>query len=158
MASNLFPLEFSEQMAATTIKFFETVRNTLDIAISDAKKKEKHIGIARSIPLLQILIENLFRNFFSEEFHSDLRNAYSNMDADDTYIAGLLAQEMIYYNTLYERHENTSEPHTFDPKDGLDDAKTIKESFEKLIKRLPSRAKKVLSILNEILGLAKSII
>jgi hypothetical protein len=158
MPTNLTPLSSAGQMTETTLKYFQTVRLVLELTISEAKTKEKHVQIAEAIPVLRELINTLYENVFSAEFSETLYKVYSRMNVEDTFIASLLTQEMVYYNTLYDQRQYVSEQKAFDVKDGLEDAKTIKDSFEKLIRKLPGLVKKGLSILNEILGLAKSIV
>lgn len=142
----------SGEMAGTAMEFVITVRYVIEITIDISSKKER-FGNRDSIPLFRDLVEKTYAIFFGEAFYGILQDLFNEMDEEDLLEAGLIAEEMTYYNTRYRPDAGGI---SFEPKDGVEDAKTIKGSFEKLIKKAPRKIRKGLSILNEILGLAKS--
>ena len=78
----------------------------------------------------------------------------------DNEVAGLFDLELQFFNQNYAR-ANVKDADDDTVKDGLDNAKTIKDSLEKFIKRyfkVPKWLEGILNILNEILGILKTFV
>jgi hypothetical protein len=148
------PLKTPEQMGETAIQFFATVRYVLEIATKEAP--EKRPAIREAIPILESLIGRVYEILSRDILSESLLPVLTRMNSEERYTMDLIVQEMDYYNTRYRRTDTREKG--FTAVDGVEDAKTIKDSFEKFIRKLPRPIKKGLSVLNEILGLAKSIL
>jgi len=119
-----------------------------------AKSKKQSAYQNTLIPLLEEIVKDL------KEDNGCLRTALQKeIDEDGTSESVLLylRKEFTFFQELIEQVKNDQDDDNDD--DGTDDAidagKTIKESFEKLIKKPPKRWKKILNVLNEILNLLK---
>ena len=130
----------------------------LDDLVQAARLKAESKGQAAYrddlIPLLEVIVRDL------KEDNSYLRVALQGeIDEDKTSESVLryLRKEFTFFEKLIKQVKTDQEEDNDD--DGVDDAidagKTIKDSFEKLIKKLPERWRKILKVLNEILNLLK---
>lgn len=123
-------------------------------AILKAKSKDQSAYRKNLIPLLEEIVKDL------KEDNRCLRTTLQEeIDEDKTSESVLryLRKEFTFFEKLIEQVKKDQDEDNDD--DGTDDAidagKTIKDSFEKLIKKLPERWKKILNVLNEILNLLK---
>lgn len=102
------------------------------------------------IPLLKEIVDDL------KEDKSGLSKALReeiNGDEASEQVLSYLRKEFTFFKNLIKQVKADQDANGVD--DAIDAGKTIKDSFENLIKKLPERWKKILKVLNEILNLLK---
>lgn len=90
------PLKSPEQMGATVVEFFATVRYVLGVAIESAP--ERHSNIREAIPILEKLIGRVYEILSADILFNSFLQAFAQMNSDERYTMDLIIQEMDYYN------------------------------------------------------------
>nr|WP_294789148.1 hypothetical protein [uncultured Flavobacterium sp.] len=136
-----------------TFKFFDNTRLLLrDIIRNDFQGRDK----------FEILIENSF-NVINEErglFEEGILNTIlENERTDETNEFDLLYLELSFFNSRYNYLEpSTNVLNEIKATEKLESASIVLESVKDLISRLPKWLQNVLTVLKEILGIAKAVI
>ena len=106
--------------------------------------------------ILNELIDYIFNTLSERTVYSTIPELISALDDDDRAAAQLLAHEMHFYEIRYAPVIQNANAYT--AATGLDDARTIVSSTQRLIDKLPKWLQKILEVLSEALGLAKSVL
>jgi len=136
-----------------TFKFFDNTRLLLrDIIRNDFQGRDK----------FEILIENSF-NVINEErrlFEEGILNTIlENERTDETNEFDLLYLELSFFNSRYNYLEpSTNVLNEIKTTEKLESASIVLDSVKDLISRLPKWLQNVLTVLKEILGIAKAVI
>lgn len=109
---------------------------------------------------IRSLVDDVTDELLKPNLVQDVRSAIEDMqtDPDDKVVLDFLEREIEFFNNLIASSRtptnelNMSEEET---DDAIEAGGTIKESFEKIIKRLPKIVQGILKILNEILSILK---
>lgn len=111
------------------------------------------------------LISQTFNSLPGNEVEDAVQTSILSISDSDKNALYLLGLEMKYFNARYQDINNAEVRGNGDEandieevRGGLDNAGTIKDSFEKLVKKLPGWIKKILKILNEILKIVKTVL
>lgn len=122
------------------------------VEVAELKVESKKQAYEKSLlPLLEEVVNDLKKD------REVLRNALQaeiEENKDSKTVLNYLRKEFTFFVDLVEEVKENDDNKSVD--EAIDAGKTIKDSFEKLIKKLSKRWKKVLKVLNELLNLLKN--
>ena len=133
-------------------KFFTTLKT---VCVGIVEKDKKKIGDEAK----KHLNELISLTFGKVEENSKGLNVLGNyfMITNEIEIAKLIELELDYFNTRFSENNYSFDDVSY-LNDFIDNGMTIKDSLEDFLKNLPNWLKKILKIINEILGIAKTLI
>ncbi|WP_281989316.1 hypothetical protein [Aquimarina aggregata] len=132
-------------------------------------KTLSNIAIARSTKLnndsrehIENLIKNTFNSFEDRNSVQIITTAFLEEELNEQFITDLFLLELRFFNTQYSLNVDDQSTSDITVKDGLKNGKTIKDSLEKLLKKfialIPKWLEKALDIINEILGITRTLL